>query len=81
MFVVMYSKIYAYYKPSLAGNLKDIGGEVDPGWVEVFDSSTVTLFKDILKVAGRNPLSGKKKGGAKVYALPLELKKNGYVQK
>ncbi len=56
------------YKTSLAGNWLDIGGEVDPGLVEVFDSTTVTLFKDILKGAGRNPLGGKKKGGAKVFA-------------
>jgi hypothetical protein len=43
------------------GNWLDIGGEVDPGRVEVFDSSAISLFKDILKGAGRNPLGGKKK--------------------
>lgn len=68
MFALLYSKLYKYYKTSLAGNWLDIGGEVDPGQVEVFDSTTVTLFKDILKGAGRNPLCGKKKGGAKIFA-------------
>lgn len=68
VFAVMYAKLYLYYKTSLQGNWLDIGGEVDPGRVEVFDSTTVTLFKEILKGAGRTPLNGKKKGGAKVFA-------------
>lgn len=52
----------------MVGNWLDIGEEVDPGRVEIFDSSTVTLFKEILKGAGRNPLNGKKKGGARIFA-------------
>jgi hypothetical protein len=68
VFAVLYSKLFLYYKTSLQGNWLDIGGEVDPGRVEVFDSTTITLFKEILKGAGRNPLKGKKKGGAKVFA-------------
>ncbi|MCH6200810.1 hypothetical protein MMU07_14590 [Aquiflexum sp. LQ15W] len=61
-------RLYTYYRTSLKGNWLDIGGEVDPSMVEVFDSTTITLFKEILKGAGRNPLDGKKKGGAKVFA-------------
>lgn len=68
LFAVLYSKLYQYYKTSLSGNWLELGGEVDPARVEVFDSTTVTLFKEILKGAGRNPLCGKKKGGAKVFA-------------
>jgi hypothetical protein len=68
IFAVLYSKLLVYYKAILQGNWLDIGGEVDPGRVEVFDSTTITLFKEILKGAGRNPLNGKKKGGAKVFA-------------
>lgn len=68
VFSLLYSRLFEYYKTSLSSNWLDIGGEVDPGLVEVFDSTTVTLFKDILKGAGRNPLCGKKKGGAKVFA-------------
>jgi hypothetical protein len=68
LFAVLYSKLYQHYKTSLSGNWLELGGEVDPARVEVFDSTTVTLFKEILKGAGRNPLCGKKKGGAKVFA-------------
>lgn len=33
------------------------------------DSTTVSLFKEILKNAGRTPVSGKRKGGIKVHTL------------
>jgi hypothetical protein len=49
-----------------------IGGEVDPCKVELFDSSTVSLFVEVFKGAGRNPLNGKKKGGLKIHTkMPL----------
>ena len=35
----------------------------------IIDSTTLTLFKNILKAAGRPPADGKKKGGVKVHAL------------
>lgn len=35
----------------------------------IIDSSTITLFKDILKAAGRPPKNGKKKGGVKVHMM------------
>ena len=35
----------------------------------IIDSTTITLFKQILKGAGRNPKRGKKKGGLKVHTL------------
>jgi IS4 transposase len=35
----------------------------------IVDSSTITLFSDILKGVGRNPLSGKKKGGIKMHTM------------
>jgi hypothetical protein len=45
-----------------------IGGEVEASKVEVFDSTTVTLFKEILKGAGRKPKGDKKKkGGIKAF--------------
>jgi len=37
--------------------------------LKIVDSSTITLFSDILKGAGRNPLSGKKKGGIKMHTM------------
>lgn len=68
IFAILYLKLFIYYKTTLGSNWLDIGGEVDPRRVEVFDSTTVTLFKEILKGAGRNPINGKKKGGAKIFA-------------
>lgn len=37
--------------------------------IEIIDSSTISLFKDILKCVGRNPGNGKKKGGIKLHAV------------
>lgn len=35
--------------------------------LEIIDSSTITLFKDILSCVGRKPNTGKRKGGIKVH--------------
>jgi hypothetical protein len=35
----------------------------------IIDSTTISLFKQILKGAGRNPKSGKKKGGIKAHTI------------
>lgn len=37
--------------------------------VEIFDSTTISLFKDILKCVGRNPENGRKKGGIKIHTV------------
>jgi hypothetical protein len=37
--------------------------------LKIIDSSTITLFSDILKGVGRNPLNGKKKGGIKMHTM------------
>ena len=37
--------------------------------IEIFDSTTISLFKDILKCVGRKPKDGKRKGGIKVHAV------------
>ncbi|MDR2908238.1 MAG: IS4 family transposase [Bacteroidales bacterium] len=37
--------------------------------VEIFDSTTLTLFKEILKSAGRQPSNGKRKGGIKMHTV------------
>lgn len=66
-FQELYMRLYAHYRTRLKGNWLEIGGEVDPQEVEVFDSTTITLFKAVLKGAGRKPLEGDKKGGVKVF--------------
>ncbi|MEZ4951741.1 MAG: hypothetical protein R2784_20475 [Saprospiraceae bacterium] len=35
----------------------------------IIDSTTISLFKDILKNAGCNPANGKRKGGVKVHTV------------
>ena len=37
--------------------------------IEIFDSTTISLFKDILKCVGRKPKDGKRKGGIKVHTI------------
>lgn len=37
--------------------------------IEIFDSSTISLFQDILKCVGRKPQNGKRKGGIKVHTV------------
>jgi len=37
--------------------------------IEIIDSSTISLFKDILKCVGRKPLNGKNKGGIKLHTV------------
>ena len=37
--------------------------------VKIFDNSTISLFKDIMGCVGRNPKSGKIKGGIKAHTV------------
>lgn len=37
--------------------------------VKLFDSTTISLFQDILKCTGRTPADGKRKGGIKVHTV------------
>ena len=37
--------------------------------IEIFDSSTISQIKDILKCVSRNPVNGKKKGGIKLHSV------------
>ena len=37
--------------------------------VKIFDSTTISLFKDILKCTGRIPANGKRKGGIKMHTV------------
>ena len=43
--------------------------EVIKKQVKIFDSTTVSLFKAIMEGVGRNPKTGKKKGGIKVHTV------------
>jgi hypothetical protein len=37
--------------------------------IEIFDSTTISMFKDILKCVGRKPKNGKHKSGIKVHTV------------
>jgi len=65
-----YLSLYNYYKEYLSDSFLPykVNGEVDPKQVEIFDSTTVSLFRDIFKACGRIPLDGRKKGGIKAFA-------------
>lgn len=74
VFGTIYHRLYQHYSPYLSEGYITmfIGGEADPAKVEIFDSSTVSLFVDVFKGAGRNPMNGKKKGGLKIHTkMPL----------
>ncbi|OYQ48229.1 IS4 family transposase [Flavobacterium aurantiibacter] len=43
--------------------------------LEIIDSSTISLFKDILSCVGRTPSNGKKKGGIKIHTQ-INLQEN-----
>lgn len=74
VFGSIYHRLYQHYSSYLSNGYITmfIGGEVNPAKVEIFDSSTISLFVDVFKGAGRNPMSGNKKGGLKVQTkMPL----------
>ncbi len=51
VFGSIYHSLYEHYKPYLSDSYISmfIGGEVDPSKVEIFDSSTVSLFVEVFK--------------------------------
>jgi len=68
-FQKLYLELYKHYKIYLnkTNFSLPIGGEIPPELIEIFDSTTIILFKEILKGAGRNAIDGKKKGELKVF--------------
>lgn len=72
VFSTLYQKLYGHYRETLKPTCCHFLEDLDMGKVFCFDSSTITLFVDIFKGAGRNTLEGKKKGGLKVHTkMPL----------
>jgi len=66
VFEKVYQKLLAHYKPVLSDSRQSYH------WmnkIDIIDSTTISLFKDILKCVGRNPVNGKRKGGIKVHTL------------
>ncbi|MCH7408493.1 IS4 family transposase [Belliella sp. DSM 111904] len=65
----LYMLLYGHYRDFLSDSYLSlkINGEVAPSMVEIFDSTVVTLFKEVFKACGRLPLDGRKKGGLKAF--------------
>ena len=66
VFGSIYHKLLQKYGHHLSDSrMKDVINKQ----IEIFDSTTISLFKDILKCVGRNPENGRKKGGIKVHTV------------
>lgn len=66
IFEGIYKELYRNYGQSLSDSRNS------RKWISklfIVDSTTISLFKEILKNAGRTPMNGKRKGGIKVHAL------------
>lgn len=74
VFASIYQRLCQYYSRELSSpDSWALEEKLDTSKVSILDSSTIGLFVDLFKGAGRNSLSGKKKGGLKVHAkLPLD---------
>ena len=66
VFGTIYQKLYAFYKHSISDSRM---APVARKNLYILDSSTISLFKAILKPAGRKRKDGTSKGGIKVHTL------------
>jgi hypothetical protein len=66
VFGAIYSKLYKRYAPFLSDS-SPLKSPVKN--LKIVDSTTISLFSDILKGVGRNPITGKKKGGIKMHTM------------
>ncbi len=66
VFGMIYNKLLKKYGHYLSDSrIKDVINKQ----IEIFDSTTISLFKDIMKCVGRKPKNGKRKGGIKVHTI------------
>lgn len=66
VFGIIYNKLFRKYGHVFSDSrIKDVINKQ----IEIFDSTTISLFKDILKCVGRKPKDGKRKGGVKVHTV------------
>jgi hypothetical protein len=66
VFGIIYNKLFRKYGYVFSDSrIKDVINKQ----IEIFDSTTISLFKDILKCVGRKPKDGKRKGGIKVHTV------------
>lgn len=66
VFGIIYNKLLLKYGHVISDSrVKDVINKQ----IEIFDSTTISLFKDLLKCVGRKPKNGKRKGGIKVHTV------------
>ena len=65
-FAQIYFSLYSQYKGVLADSRNNKPWEK---LLHILDSTTISLFSNVLKGVGRNPIQGKKKGGIKVHTF------------
>ena len=66
VFEDIYMSVYRKHSPGLTDSRLS---DVDLRRLYIMDSTTISLFKDILRGVGRNPKEGKKKGGIKAHTI------------
>ena len=66
VFGTLYQKLFEKYKGIISDSTMD---KAVADKLYILDSTTISLFKAILKPAGRKRIDGKSKGGMKVYTL------------
>ncbi len=64
VFAEIYYSLYKQYGALISDSRKNYDWEKR---LEIIDSSTISLFKDILSCVGRQPISRKRKGGIKIH--------------
>lgn len=64
VFEKIYYRLYNQYQSVLSDSRKTYSWE---DRLEIIDSTTISLFQDVLRCVGRNPINGKRKGGIKVH--------------
>jgi len=62
----IYMSVYRRHSPGLTDSRLS---DADLRRLYIMDSTTISLFKDILRGVGRNPKEGKKKGGIKAHTI------------
>ncbi|WP_130854987.1 IS4 family transposase [Olivibacter jilunii] len=66
VFAKIYQKLYRRYRSFLPDSPNERLPVKD---LYIVDSTTISLFSDVLRGVGRNPKEGKKKGGIKVHTM------------
>ncbi len=72
VFQDVYYSLLKEYRPIISDSQQTYSWE---NRIEIIDSSTISLFKDILDCVGRKPITGKRKGGIKVHTQ-INLQEN-----